>query len=72
MTAKQKALALVNSYTHKLPAPSDCKKINYPLFHQGRLIASMVANEVKKTVEKNCNLVETTYWENVIKEIERL
>lgn len=72
MTSKQKALALVNSYTHKLPAPSDCEKINYPLYHQGRLIASMVANEVKKEIEKSLDLVATTYWENVIKEIERL
>lgn len=58
MTPKEKAKQLVDSYTHKLPAPSQCEKIDYPVFIQGKLIASMVCSEVMKAC---INYDEATY-----------
>lgn len=72
MKAKDKARRLVETYTIKLPPQSAINLDGYSVNTQGKLIASMVAKEIRKAVEGHCNLVEITYWDNVLDEIELL
>lgn len=69
MNAKQKAQRLIETYTIKLPTHSQCEQIGYDYKKQGKLIAKMVATEVKKEF-KNQNM--SSYWDDVITEIENI
>ncbi len=81
LTTTEMATKLVESYTGKLPTFSNCEKINYPVVHQGKLIATMVCNELKRELNRlneNGDLISPAwakrlkYWDDVIVEIERL
>jgi len=70
LNSKDKARQLVDTYTRKLPTPTNCEIINYPLLHQGKLIAKMAAAEV----EKACKQLNYSglYWKTVQDEIDKI
>ena len=80
MTSKEKANELILKFTNLINFdfvtdlnwrnPND-KERNLRVKKDAKKIAIATSVEIKKTVEKNCNLIETSYWENVIKEIEK-
>lgn len=73
LAPKIKAWLFVDIFTMKLPAFSDCEKINYPVQHQGKLIATMVCDEIIRALQ-GCHTAEEygTYWNDVKKHIENL
>lgn len=75
MTAKEKAIQLVEKHSSKMPPMSDCESIGYPSFNQAKLMALITVEEMKQHSAKlnwDKSLLYDPFLEEVKVEIELL